>query len=278
MLVARFCDGGLSRRGVGDIANKANSADLFRDLGDRVGVHIQDRDFGPACSKGACRCGSQATATSGHECARTVQIHFLQHGFVSVKDALGNLLLFCVVGTYQNTVDWARRLRYLRDEEQFMSDGTLASVPLSARVLGFGGAIPFVGCAVLFWMAADASWAWKALELQIFYGCMILSFLGAVHWGAVLRDGADAEAIWARLGWSVTPALLAWLASLLIPTMALLTLILGVAAAYFMDLKARDNGWFPAWYLALQQVAVDPGDRIAHRQPRPIGVSVALRR
>ena len=51
----------------------------------------------------------------------------------------------------------------------------------------------------------------------------------------------------------MTPALLAWLAALMNPVPAVLTLIVGVAAAYFMDLRARDQGWFPDWYLALRK-------------------------
>ena len=136
-----------------------------------------------------------------------------------------------------------------------MSNVTLADVPLPARVLGLGGVIPFAGCAAVFWMLFDSApfWAWKAFEAQLFYGVAILSFLGAVHWGGVLVEGTRAEQIWFRLGWSVTPALLAWLAALMNPVPAVLTLIVGVAAAYFMDLRARDQGWFPDWYLALRK-------------------------
>jgi hypothetical protein len=137
-----------------------------------------------------------------------------------------------------------------------MTSATLGDVPFPARVLGLGGVIPFAACSAIFWMMFDTApfWAWKALEAQLFYGAVILSFLGAVHWGSVLTDGAAAEQIWFRLGWSVTPALLAWLAALMNPVPAVLTLIVGMAAAYFMDLRAREQGWFPDWYLALRKV------------------------
>ena len=75
-----------------------------------------------------------------------------------------------------------------------MSNVTLADVPLPARVLGLGGVIPFAGCAAVFWMLFDSApfWAWKAFEAQLFYGVAIMSFLGAVHWGGVLVEGARA--------------------------------------------------------------------------------------
>jgi len=129
----------------------------------------------------------------------------------------------------------------------------LADVPAPARILGLAGAIPFWVAAALFWFGPDAFWQWKALEVQIFYGVAILSFLGAVHWGVALRDGPEAEGLWPRLGWSVTPALIAWIASLMNPVPALATLIVGVAAAYFMDLRAREQGWLPGWYLELRK-------------------------
>jgi hypothetical protein len=137
-----------------------------------------------------------------------------------------------------------------------MSNATLADVPFPARVLGIGGVIPFAGCAAFFWVLFDTApfWAWKAFEAQVFYGAVILSFLGAVHWGSVLAEGEKAEQVWFRLGWSVTPALLAWLAALMNPLPAVLTLIVGMAAAYFMDLRAREQGWFPDWYLALRKI------------------------
>ncbi|MCR9175634.1 MAG: DUF3429 domain-containing protein [Alphaproteobacteria bacterium] len=137
-----------------------------------------------------------------------------------------------------------------------MTNATLADVPFPARVLGLGGVIPFAGCAAVFWALFDSApfWAWKAFEAQLFYGVVILSFLGAVHWGSVLAAREEAEQIWFRLGWSVMPALLAWLAALMNPLPAVLTLVVGVTAAYFMDLRARDQGWFPRWYLALRKI------------------------
>lgn len=137
-----------------------------------------------------------------------------------------------------------------------MSKYPLSNVPLPALVLGLGGLIPFMAGSAAFWALyeSEAFWAWKAFEAQLFYGAAILSFLGAVHWGAALKDAAEDPALWLRLSWGVVPSLLAWLASLMNPAPAVLTLIVGVAAAYFMDLRARDQGWFPNWYLDLRKV------------------------
>ena len=67
-------------------------------------------------------------------------------------------------------------------------------IPTVPAVLGFGGLIPFVSSAGVILAAhvspanvPDALSAF-ALTAHITYGSVILSFLGAVHWGLALRS------------------------------------------------------------------------------------------
>jgi hypothetical protein len=50
----------------------------------------------------------------------------------------------------------------------------------------------------------------SAAKLQAWYGCSIVSFLGAPHWGLAMASGgaASAYANIARYAWGVTPSLL----------------------------------------------------------------------
>ncbi len=125
-------------------------------------------------------------------------------------------------------------------------------IPTAAAVLGGAGAIPFVAAAAGVWLL-EPGWAAHALDAQVFYGVTILAFLGAVHWGVALSEGPDTDRLWPRLGWSVTPALIAWAAAMMTALPALVTLMAGIGAAYVVDLRARDRGDFPPWYLELRR-------------------------
>lgn len=60
--------------------------------------------------------------------------------------------------------------------------------PLAAKCLGFAGALPFVGGAVGIWRS---NYREECLVVEKTYGCAILSFLGAVHWGLALRSRCE---------------------------------------------------------------------------------------
>ncbi|MFM7347608.1 MAG: DUF3429 domain-containing protein [Tagaea sp.] len=125
----------------------------------------------------------------------------------------------------------------------------LTDAPKIARHLGFGGVLPFYLGAIALW-TADESAHDAALAVTMIYGAVILSFVGAVHWGRALAD----EAPQAGMGWSVAPALLGWVAAAwLEPLPGLILLIVGFWAAFVVDARAARDGRFPAWYLALRK-------------------------
>ena len=64
-----------------------------------------------------------------------------------------------------------------------------AGPSLWARRLGFGGLIPFVCLAVALWVARPGDWPLVRMSL-LGYGATISSFLGAIHWGLVMREGS----------------------------------------------------------------------------------------
>jgi len=125
----------------------------------------------------------------------------------------------------------------------------LNDVPLPARVLGLGGLIPFLAGAVGVWTLPDLTAA-IAMTAQLAYGAVILTFVGAVHWGYAMHGD---ELRWGRMVWSVTPALVAWIALLLSPLMTASILFVSFVMAFLTDARAVRSGLFPAWYLGLRK-------------------------
>jgi len=125
-----------------------------------------------------------------------------------------------------------------------------APVPRPAAVYGGTGLIPFAACAALVWVLPPG-WANFALNALLGYGAVILSFLGAAHWGLALAGSAAPG--WGRLGWSVTPALVAWVSLLLVPLIGLGVQIVAFVAAFFADIRAVRAGIAPAWYPRLRK-------------------------
>lgn len=130
-------------------------------------------------------------------------------------------------------------------------------VPTPAAVYGAAGLVPFAVCAVLIWLLPHP-WNGFALDVQLYYGATILSFLGAAHWGLALAGqgtGGDSRAAcsWIRLGWSVAPALVAWISLIMVPLIGVITQILAFAALFFGDLRAVRLGLAPGWYPRLRR-------------------------
>ena len=126
----------------------------------------------------------------------------------------------------------------------------LGDVPRPALVLGFAGLLPFLAGAAGAW-AVEYPDVLVIVNLQMAYGAVILSFMGAVHWGLALAQGDAGN--WRRLGLSVLPALVGW-AALTVPNgLGLLLLALGFAGVFFADLRSVAAGRAPAWYKALRR-------------------------
>lgn len=92
----------------------------------------------------------------------------------------------------------------------------------TAQTLGLLGLLPFFGLALLAWLPDTASAgqiaAGRVTQLALVaYSAVILSFLGAVHWGFVLSMTAMPQPLVRQsLIWGVIPSLLGWLALLMV--------------------------------------------------------------
>ncbi|CAA6823027.1 MAG: Unknown protein [uncultured Thiotrichaceae bacterium] len=94
-------------------------------------------------------------------------------------------------------------------------------MPVAALIMGYGGLIPFVilslclvaGIGIVGFDLARTG------QLLMSYAAIILSFIGAVHWGVALahHDSMPTSLLHRFYGYSVLPAICAWV-SLLLPT------------------------------------------------------------
>lgn len=137
-----------------------------------------------------------------------------------------------------------------------MATWVLRTVPPPALWLGLAGLIPFLAGAVLLWVGILAGPTWLApvaLFGQIYYGAVILSFLGAVHWGLALAGHGGSLPGWRPLGLGVLPALLGWLACLLTPLLGLALLMLGFVGVFVYDRAQARSGAAPSWYPVLRK-------------------------
>ena len=134
-------------------------------------------------------------------------------------------------------------------------------LPPTAIALGIAGLIPFVGCGIAAVSSIDDRAA-LALAALIYYGAVILAFLGGVHWGFVLaprplpvvttrlaRDDL-------RLVLGVLPALIGWgavlLAQLVAPIGGLAVLIVGFIATVVTEWQMRRREVIPTGYMWLR--------------------------
>jgi hypothetical protein len=128
-----------------------------------------------------------------------------------------------------------------------------------ATLLGNFGLLPFYGLAFAAWLPLSPV-AGRLVDLAfVAYAAVILSFLGAVHWGlALLTPQLDKWQSWNVLGWGVLPALLGWLAMMLALAgapqwLVCLLLVIDFILCRLMDgILLRMFAEAPAWYLPLR--------------------------
>lgn len=127
------------------------------------------------------------------------------------------------------------------------------TAPLPALVLGGAGLLPFVALALF---AAFDSGAHHTLLLTALaeYAAIILSFVGALQWGYAVRRDARGVQAWLQYGWSVTPALIAWL-SLQLPSRAGLQMqAAALCACFVVDNAMARVDRIPEWFNSLRGV------------------------
>ncbi|WP_054885170.1 DUF3429 domain-containing protein [Pseudomonas sp. NBRC 111130] len=121
--------------------------------------------------------------------------------------------------------------------------------PRRFTVLGYSGLLPFVGLTLLICLAAEYR---EFLSIALVgYGAVILSFVGALHWGfAMTLQGLPAAERQERLVWSVIPALIGWIGMLLPAPWGCFLLCFGFIGDFWQDRKLMN--FLPEWYLPMR--------------------------
>jgi hypothetical protein len=130
-----------------------------------------------------------------------------------------------------------------------MSPSASERVPVAPAVLSAAGLVPFVACTAGLWLLEEPR-RHAALTLLCAYGAVILSFVGAVHWGMAMRGESAAPG--RAMTFSVVPALLGWFALSIPPAGGLAVLAAGFVLAYLMDACSVGAGVAPRWYRRLR--------------------------
>ena len=131
------------------------------------------------------------------------------------------------------------------------ADSLKTIIPPIVSWLGYGGLLPFVALAVLIWVDSSHSSWWR--DALIAYGAVILSFVGALHWGFAMSQ-SDMTAHQRKLCfvWSVVPSLMAWLALLMTSKYASIVLVAGFLIHFWQDRRLALVTHLPVWYLPLR--------------------------
>lgn len=130
---------------------------------------------------------------------------------------------------------------------------TFEDAPLAALVLGAGGLAPFIGLALLSVLNPTSV---ALLHALVSYGAVILSFVGALHWGYAVRANSAGRLALIQYGWSVLPALVGWLALQLPLALALRMQALAFIACYGVDHALAALEIIPGWFLRLRALSV----------------------
>jgi hypothetical protein len=120
-----------------------------------------------------------------------------------------------------------------------------------AHQLAYAGLIPFFLMMLGAWLV-DPVWLDGFVHGQLAYAIVILSFLGGLHWGAAMLCSelslADTKK---ALLWGVTPAIIAWSATLF-GGFAFAVLMAGFIAAWQADKRLFARYGMPVWLLPLR--------------------------
>ncbi|TVY53306.1 hypothetical protein LCER1_G007915 [Lachnellula cervina] len=143
---------------------------------------------------------------------------------------------------------------------------SLSEVPRESLYIGAAGVLPYAATSLstvyLAWDINHAhangtgvlfspETAHQLLEwitpIQIGYGAVIISFLGAIHWGLEYA-GYGGYHSYRRYMYGVIAPAVAWPTMFMPVEYALITQFLAFNFLYFADARATVRGWFPAWY------------------------------
>ncbi|KAF2460620.1 hypothetical protein BDY21DRAFT_280048 [Lineolata rhizophorae] len=154
----------------------------------------------------------------------------------------------------------------MSDVQTIKETFSLSDVPRQAYFIGLAGVLPYLATSLstvycaweinhatstgfgYLMSAQSAELLLQILEpLQVGYGAVILSFLGAIHWGLEWAGYGGSQG-YRRYAIGVFAPAVAWPTILLPVEYALITQFVAFTFLYRVDTKATSSGWCPPWY------------------------------
>jgi hypothetical protein len=124
-----------------------------------------------------------------------------------------------------------------------MNERTVLPPNPVALKLGYAGLIPFVLGALLTWLVRDDAHVYTVMGLTN-YAAVIVSFLGAIHWGLAFRQSIPSPSPYV---WGVVPSLVAWVASMMPPYAGLVVHGVMLIVCYLVDRRMYPALGASAW-------------------------------
>ena len=124
--------------------------------------------------------------------------------------------------------------------------------PKLPLLLGVSGIIPFALLSIALWIVPSGQ-AVVMSKWLVSYGAVILTFVGALHWGvAMVHPEVPDRDRGLLMVWSVVPALVAWVALGLEPLAALGVLAVTFIIQYEADRRLDKRFPVTQWFLRLR--------------------------
>ncbi|KAK7694033.1 hypothetical protein QCA50_003609 [Cerrena zonata] len=187
-----------------------------------------------------------------------------EHAATNIKEELGNSsadLARTIAGgnVFQDSVS--------PTQQTFLgiTNAVAHAVPTPYIIFGLAGALPYLGASgATIYLARQAGMAatgivtninpgvaitllHQALDVQMTYGAVMLSFLGALHWGFEFA-GFGGNKYYPRLLLGAAPVVWGWSTLAFSPMNALILQWAGFTGLWYADLKTTNAGWSPKWY------------------------------
>ncbi|KAJ4289965.1 hypothetical protein N0V88_006766 [Collariella sp. IMI 366227] len=158
------------------------------------------------------------------------------------------------------------------DLETVKETFALSSVPREAYLLGLAGTLPYMATSLstaylswnlnhawptqshllntlLFNHESAGYWLHLLEPIQVGYGAVIISFLGAIHWGLEFAEKQPNHTrTRLRYAMGVLAPAVAWPTIFMPVEWALTAQFAAFSALYYADSRATVKGWVPPWY------------------------------
>ena len=135
-----------------------------------------------------------------------------------------------------------------------MTERRVEALPAGAELLGYAGLVPFAALCGGLLIAPDPAVRATLERALLAYGCAILSFVGAVHWGLAIGGGRRRMHAPLALLVGVVPASAGAVSVVLPTTYGLGLQVVAFAAFWLYEHRSPIGAGLPAPYLRLRRV------------------------